>query len=156
LDEAVTLSNPKTAEYQVVRTSLLPGILKTVSANKHQPLPLKVFEVSDVVLRDESQSRRSRNQRNISAVYSNKQSGFENIHGLLDRIMMMLNIPRQVEGGYSITESLNETYFPGRRADIYFQGNVVGSFGIVHPTVLNNFDICFPCSALEINLEPFL
>jgi phenylalanyl-tRNA synthetase beta chain len=76
-DEAVLLANPKTIEYQVVRTSLLPGILKTIGANKHLPLPLKIFEVSDVVLRDESLERRARNQRNISALYCNKTSGFE-------------------------------------------------------------------------------
>ena len=37
---------------QVARTTLLPGILKTVAANKKMPLPLKIFEISDVVLKD--------------------------------------------------------------------------------------------------------
>lgn len=51
---AVHISNPKTLEFQVARTTLLPGLLKTLSANKRLPLPLKLFEVSDVVLRDSS------------------------------------------------------------------------------------------------------
>lgn len=50
---AVHISNPKTLEFQVCRTTLLPGLLKTIAANKKMPLPLKVFEVSDVVLKDE-------------------------------------------------------------------------------------------------------
>lgn len=33
--KAVVLANPKTMEYQVARTSLLPGMLKTAEANKH-------------------------------------------------------------------------------------------------------------------------
>ncbi len=74
---AVKLANPKTVEYQVVRTSLLPGLLKTVCANKHVPLPIKVFEVSDVVFKDSTQERRARNQRNVAAVFSSKTSGFE-------------------------------------------------------------------------------
>ena len=37
---------------QVARTTLLPGLLKTIAANKNMPLPMKVFEVSDVVLKD--------------------------------------------------------------------------------------------------------
>lgn len=49
LDIAVQLSNPKTLEFEVVRTSLLPGLLKCVQSNKAQQLPLKLFEVSDVV-----------------------------------------------------------------------------------------------------------
>lgn len=76
-NEAVLLANPKTVEYQVVRTSLMPGILKTIGSNKHLPLPIKIFEVSDVVLRDETLERRARNQRNICALYSSKTSGFE-------------------------------------------------------------------------------
>lgn len=51
---AVRLANPKSLEYQVVRTSLLPGLLKTIRENKSVRLPLKVFETSDIVLKDDS------------------------------------------------------------------------------------------------------
>lgn len=37
---------------QVARTTLLPGILKTISKNKNMPLPLRLFEVSDIVVCD--------------------------------------------------------------------------------------------------------
>jgi phenylalanyl-tRNA synthetase beta chain len=33
---------------------------------------------------------------------------------------------------------------------------VIGSLGILHPTVLANFELVRPCSALEIDVEPFL
>jgi phenylalanyl-tRNA synthetase beta chain len=51
---AVHISNPKTLEFQVARTTLIPGLLKTLAANKKMPLPLKLFEVSDVVLIDKN------------------------------------------------------------------------------------------------------
>lgn len=35
----------------------------------------------------------ARNERHICAVYCNKNSGFEIIHGLLDRLMQLLEIP---------------------------------------------------------------
>lgn len=38
---------------QVARTTLIPGILKTVSCNKKMPLPMKLFEISDVVRSDD-------------------------------------------------------------------------------------------------------
>jgi phenylalanyl-tRNA synthetase beta chain len=152
-DEAVVLANPKTVEYQVVRTSLLPGILKTVSSNKHLPLPLRLFECSDVVLRDESCERRARNQRNLCVLYTDKKSGFEEIHGMVDRLMLLLSIPKS---DYFIKESSNETFFNGRRADIYVENKIVGTFGVIHPSVLEKFEIASVCSALEINLEDFL
>ena len=33
---------------------------------------------------------------------------------------------------------------------------VVGSLGVLHPEVVTAFDLTLPCSALEINIEPFL
>ena len=87
---AVRLANPKTAEYQVVRTSLLPGLLKTLRENKQHSLPRKIFEVSDVALKDDSQERKSRNERHFAAAWCGKSSGFEIVHGLMDRIMLML------------------------------------------------------------------
>lgn len=31
----------------------------------------------------------------------------------------------------------------------------IGVLGILHPTVLEKFEITFPCSAIEFSLEPF-
>jgi len=62
---------------KVVRNSLLPGIFKTIAQNKKMALPLKVFEVSDVVFKDDTYERKARNQRNMAAVYTNKTAGFE-------------------------------------------------------------------------------
>jgi len=70
-------------------------------------------------------------------------------------------------------------YFPGRAATIYYRAppskaspfeaiqedikaalhtkrdSAIGTLGILHPSVLENFEIGYPCSALEFNLEPF-
>lgn len=43
--------------HQVARTTLLPGLLKTIAANRKMPLPLKLFEISDVVLKDETKGK---------------------------------------------------------------------------------------------------
>jgi phenylalanyl-tRNA synthetase beta chain len=91
--QAVRLLNPKSAEYQVVRTSLLPGLLKTLRENRHRPIPLKVFEASDVVFKDEARERKTRNVRHFAAAIIGKTSGFEVVHGLLDRLMLTLSVP---------------------------------------------------------------
>jgi len=56
------ISNPKTLEFQAARQSLLSGLLKTIQANKKMPLPLKLFEISDVVLLDESQGTKEKSR----------------------------------------------------------------------------------------------
>lgn len=90
---AVHIANPKTLDFQVARTTLLPGLLKTIACSRNMPLPLKIFEVSDIVLNDKSSEVGARNERHLAVVCYNKQSGFEIVHGVLDRIMQVLEVP---------------------------------------------------------------
>lgn len=103
---AIILENPKTSDYQVVRTSLIPGLLKTIRENKKHVLPMKIFEVSDIVLQNKNEETLCKNKRLWSAAYFSNASGFEIIHGLLDRIMNMLNTnnvtPEDKNPGYWI------------------------------------------------------
>ncbi|XP_011306638.1 probable phenylalanine--tRNA ligase beta subunit [Fopius arisanus] len=156
---AVTISNPKTLEFQVARTCLLPGLLKTISANKKMPLPLKLFEVSDVVLKDKKSECGARNERRLCAVYCNKSAGFEIIHGLLDRVMQLLEVPWSIDkskDGYYLEAAEDPTYFPQRCAKIIVHGQEIGKMGVLHPEVLQKFELHLPCSSLEINIERFL
>lgn len=166
---AVRLANPKTAEYQIVRTSLLPGLLKTIRENKKHSLPIKVFEAADVAFKAPELERKARNERHFAAAFTAKTSGFEIVHGLLDRMMLMLKtafVTREegLEGkgpdAYWIEEIDEATFFKGHAAAIWVRiaGKTVrvGEFGILHPTVLEKFDLRYPVSTLEINLEVFL
>ncbi|RLU24647.1 hypothetical protein DMN91_002736 [Ooceraea biroi] len=156
---AVHISNPKTLEFQVARTSLLPGLLKTISANKKMPLPHKLFEVSDVVLRDDTAEVGARNIRHLCAVYANKSAGFEIIHGLVDRVLLLLEVPwstNKNEDGYYLRAADDPTYFPQRCAEIVCYGKVIGKMGVLHPDVLSKFELNVPCSAMEMNIEPFV
>ncbi|CAK3883691.1 phenylalanyl-tRNA synthetase beta chain [Lecanosticta acicola] len=165
---AVRLANPKSLEYQIVRTSLIPGLLKTIRENRKHAIPMKVFEVADVCFKDASLERRSRNERHFAAAWYGKTSGFEQVHGLLDRIMLMLKssfITREdgLENneiqGYWIEPVHNPTYL-NEAAAIYLKlagkPQRIGTFGVLHPTVLKHFDLPFPTSVLEINIEVFL
>ncbi|XP_044288861.1 phenylalanine--tRNA ligase beta subunit [Varanus komodoensis] len=154
--KAVHIANPKTAEFQVARTTLLPGLLKTIAANRKMPLPLKLFEISDIVLKDSTKDVGARNHRHLCAVYYNKNPGFEVIHGLLDRVMQLLEVPPSKENGYYIKATEGSAFFPGRCAEIFAKGQSIGSLGVLHPDVVTKFELTMPCSALEIKIEPFL
>lgn len=129
---------------------------------------MKLFEISDVVLLSPDHDVGARNSRRLVAVNCDKASGFEVVHGLLNRLMDVLGVPlagdadpdaarRQLRygGGYEWRPEDGESFFPGRAAAVYARGRRVGEFGVVHPEVLEAFDIQFPVSALEIDLEPF-
>lgn len=158
--KAVHISNPKTLEFQVARTTLIPGLLKTVSCNKKMPLPMKLFEISDVVHSDELKDVGARNHRRFCAVNYNKTPGFEVIHGLLDRTMQLLEVPytedKTSTRGYYLKAHEDETFFPGRCAQVIANGKPIGIMGVLHPEVVQNFELNLPCAVLELDVEEFL
>jgi len=61
---------------------------------------------------------------------------------------------------YWIEEADDATFFPGHAASIHLRvggkEHTVGVFGILHPTVLEKFELRYPVSTLEMNVEVFL
>jgi len=193
---AVSLSNPANVEYEVVRTTLLPGLLKCLQHNRSSSFAagFRLFEISDVVLPDDEDVDTetivgARNVRRVCATYSGPTSGFEVIHGLVDRIMTLCEVsPTEAYVGtsgaahvkrvhcregwhYEIRElgeggtndDVGGTYFPGRAAEILLSSPrtgggmiAIGTFGVLHPEVLGNFDIMYPTSAVELSLAHLL
>lgn len=150
-EECVTVANPKTLEFEMVRTSLIPGLLKTLNSNRKEKTPQQLFEISDVCFRDESQETRSKNQRNLALVYLSSNSGFESVHGTLDLIMTKCGIEHQKD--YTLVPSKDEMFFPAKCADIMYKGKKLGHMGTLHPEVLEKFELQFLVCALELNLE---
>lgn len=160
-DSAVKLANPKTAEYQVVRTALLPGLLKTVRENRDHALPIKVFESGDVCFKDLSAERRARNVRHFAALYAGTSASFEVPHGLLDRLMQMMRYtPGTGPRTYRLVESDIPTFFAGRGASVFATNSEgkeieLGAIGVLHPDVLKAFELPFVCSYFEIDASFF-
>lgn len=160
-DIAIKIGNPKTLEFEQCRTSLLPGLLKTLRENRKSKVPIKLFEVGDVVLKNSTTDVRAINRRRAAAVYCATAAGFEVMQGLLESVMMALGITRgdgQTSGSWTIDSKgcSDGALFPGRRANILYQGKVVGCIGWVHPEVLQNFSLSYPCSTMELDLQGFI
>ena len=109
----------------------------------------------------------------MAVVYYNKQAGFEIAHGVLDRIMQLLEVKwktgyhlKHINGTHNLFLIFSNyplkilliprpTFMPGRCAAIHVNGKVIGTVGVIHPDVIHNFELNLPCCALEINIEPF-
>ncbi|KAK2968062.1 hypothetical protein RJ640_000477 [Escallonia rubra] len=156
---AVTIGNPRSSDFEVVRTSLMAGMLKTIGHNKDHPKPIKIFEVGDIAVLDKSNDVGARNHRQLAALYCGSNSGFEQIHGLVDRIMEITGTPFVLSGdnsGYYIEESDKPEFLSKRQASIIYKGKHIGVFGVVDIEVLGNFGIPDPCSFVELNVEDLL
>lgn len=166
--KSVKISNPKAREFQVVRTSLISGLLKVVASNLgHVQLPIRIFEAGDVCFLDAKQEVGARNERHMAALYCGSNSGIEEIHALVGRICKQNNCRfiagssaeaqamidrvangdtaavqedgKQIKKAYFLRESSHDTYMPMRRADVFVEGRKIGQFGIIHPNCLKAY-----------------
>eukprot|EP00049_Salpingoeca_infusionum_P010240 m.173676 g.173676 ORF g.173676 m.173676 type:complete len:128 (+) comp14587_c0_seq1:1992-2375(+) len=126
------------------------------------PLPIQIFEVSDVVLKDSESETGARNVRHLCAAAMSKTAGFQDVQGLLDYIMKMVEVSFRVpaqEGGkaYQLVPSTDPAFFAELgAADIMLNDTKIGVIGLVHPEVLGNFNLKLPVAAFELDLEALL
>ncbi|PKA65024.1 putative phenylalanine--tRNA ligase beta subunit [Apostasia shenzhenica] len=149
-NNAVIIANPRSSEFEVVRTSLMSGLLKTLKHNIDHRRPIKIFEVGDVVTLDWTFDVGAANNRRIGVLYCNVTSGFEEISGLVTRIMQV------VQKNYYIRPSNEPDFFLDRQCHIIYNAKPIGIFGVIHPEVLEKFGIPDPCSFAEINIQALL
>ena len=57
---------------------------------------------------------------------------------------------------YTLVRSAAPYLHPGKSCDVVINGEVIGSFGEVHPTVQENFELDQTTYVLEMNVEPLV
>ncbi|CAL4902922.1 unnamed protein product [Urochloa decumbens] len=155
--KAIIIANPRTSEFEVVRTSLMSCLLKTLKHNIDHPRPIKIFEVGDVVTLDPSRDVGASNNRHLAALYCNRVSGFEEIMGLVDSIVKVVRAPHVNFGEKYYVPTNEPEFFPKRQCKIVTSdGKQVGYLGIVHAEVLRKFGIPDPCTFVEMDIEALL
>lgn len=122
-------------------------------------LPLKLFEIADCVVKDDQTDTGARNIKKFCCLYYNTTSGFELVHGVLDRLMQMIEIPyskNKDQNGYYIKGFNDSTYLEKRCAQVIINNKVAGIIGVLHPQIILNYELNQPCSVLELSLEDLI
>ena len=137
----VKIENPIGEEYSIVRSSLIPSLLKIFSKNKHNPLPQKIFEIGITV--DEN----ARNRWHLAATQIDAKIGFSECKALVEALFRDTGIKWEIE------ETVHPAFINGRCASIIVKNKKIGVFGEIHPKTIVAFDLEHPVIALEINIE---
>ena len=75
LPKPITLANPKSLDFQLVRTTMIPGLLKALANNQGQVnLPIKLFECGDIGFQSDETDVGAKNQRRIGQKRKKQQS----------------------------------------------------------------------------------
>ena len=55
----------------MVRTTLIPGLLKVFQSNSDESVPQRIFEVSEIVVLDSTKDTLARNEKRVCVMYLN-------------------------------------------------------------------------------------
>jgi len=146
----VKIANPMTENYEYVRNSPLPGLMQTESVSAKASYPHRTFEVGKVALKDPEANYGIVTRQYIGFLTSHAQADYNEIASHVAAFMYLLG------RDYSVRESSDPRFVPGRQVEVLLKGSRVGVFGEVHPSVLEAFGVVMPCSAGELDLEMLL
>jgi phenylalanyl-tRNA synthetase beta chain len=153
----LTAVHAKTEEYSVLRPSLLPGLLQASKRNFNQKTQtIHAFEIGRIHFLQEEQlieepmAALILTGKNRPSHWSHKSGevDFFDLKGHLENLIDALKLPAPT---YRVSKHVS--FHPGRQADICFGDLSIGSFGEIHPTLLDVFDIKQRILYAEINLH---
>jgi phenylalanyl-tRNA synthetase beta chain len=153
----ITALHAKTEEYSVLRPSLLPGLLQSVKRNfNFKTQTISAFEIGRIHflgferLIEEPMAALILTGKNRAPHWSLKpdEVDFFDLKGHLENLFEALALPP-----LTYKPSKHVSFHPGRQADICLNDLVFGSFGEIHPTLLDPFDIKQRVLYAELNLH---
>lgn len=148
LAEHIVIANPIGQDYSVVRRSLMPGMLNTISFNlKQGNKDLKLFELARVFIAKQLPLTELPDEHNNLCLSMTGNYDFYNLKNRLNKIMASIGVALEYR------QAQNTMFHPGICADIYLYNRKIGEIGEIHPSILRNFDINQKVLMAEINLS---
>lgn len=144
--DVITIDNPTSSEFSILRSWLTPSLLKVLSENTHNEYPQNIFEISEIFKINNKKETNVEESTRLACVLCNKDANFTKIKQILDSLITSLDIK------YTIEQTTHNSFIAGRTARISVKGKKVAYIGEIHPEVISNFDIKMPMACFELNL----
>lgn len=157
----VALTHPMSEQEDKLRTSLLPGLLRSVARNiAHRIIDVALFEVARVY--EPSDERLPNEPTLVAAVATGARRAaswddeaqawdFFGLKGILESLADGFGVGRMT---FRPAEGM--PFHPTRAATVSLRAAVLGSLGELHPEVCDRFDVPEGTVAFEIALAPLV
>lgn len=152
IDNAITIINPLGDEFKLMRPTTIPSMMQILAGNNNKKNQnVKLFDISRNYKNIDNQVEKGEVplQENILTIgMYGEDVDFYTLKGLVENILEDANVNR-----YDIQrETTNESYHPGRCANLKVGIDTIATFGEVHPEVLINYEINKRVYLAEINI----
>lgn len=155
----VQLLNPMSVEQAILRHSLLPGLLRSVSYNQRRGVSdVHLYEMGSVFITAEGR-KQPKERLMVGGVLAGSWSGpswsaapseldFFDGKGIIEALVRDLAADR-----FRMRVAELPWLQPGRAAEVLLGGEVVGWLGEVHPLVCDRFECDAPVVAFELDVR---
>jgi phenylalanyl-tRNA synthetase beta chain len=143
----ISVADSKSQEHQILRDTLLPGLVDVLSRNIHEPYPQKIFEIGTVFFSDSP----IKEEVHLGCASAHNDTSFTEIQSILQSFL---------KAGFNIagvTKTHEDPLFvQGRTASVLVDGNKIGMVGEISPQIIDNFKLRTPVAGFEITLSGLL
>jgi phenylalanyl-tRNA synthetase beta chain len=143
----VTIAEPYSEEYTIVRTWALPSLVQMLGNNTHRPYPQDLAEVGFAAAVDESRETKTAERRTVAAVLARTDASYEDARGRLEALA------RSFGAELATPRTEHPSFIDGRTAAVELDGQRVGVVGELHPRVLVEYDLEVPAVGFEFGLD---
>ena len=133
----------KNREYTI--DSSLPPLLRNAIHPSAPNPPTTMYLFTETLSLDEQRVAHSRWKMGILLVGTDHP--FNNAHTLLDALCYHLHLD------YALKRSSSPSLIPGRQMTISVEDTPIGQFGELHPEILTSWELFYPASFIELDLD---
>ena len=139
LRKAVAISNPLGEDYSIMRTSPINGMLTSLSRNyNHRNKDVRLYEIANIYIPKELPLTELPNERKQFTLGMYGKGDFYDLKGIIEVFLEKIGLKERVT--YNPTTD-KPFLHPGRKADVIYDGKVIGYLGEVHPEVADKYDL---------------
>lgn len=143
----LSVDQTRSIEHEVLRESLTPSLMQTLSHNIHEEYPQKIFEIGKVF----QLSDKVEENWKLGFVVSHSRANYTEGKSIVQTLLKV------GFGKDALTAHImNPILVPGRSSDIRVDDISVGYIGEIQPIIMDNFKLRVPVVASEINLSQVL
>src|SRR5918996_2225142 len=144
-EDVLSVDSSKSIEHEILRDSLVPLLLQSLSYNVHEQYPQRLFEIGKTFIK--STPTMIEERWSIGAAIAYTDASYTEIKSTMQALL------RSCFGKEATTKaSTNPMFMEGRCAEVIFDGKSVGALGEIIPRALENVKLRVPVAAFEINL----
>ena len=142
--DMLSVDGSKSIEHEILRESLIPSLLQSLSRNVHEEYPQRLFEIGKTFRKNGEIAE----SWNVAAVVAHGEAGYTEIKSAIQALL------KTCFGKDATTKAASSPFFmSGRCAEITVEGKTVGMIGEVTPPALERFKLRVPVAGFEINLS---